>query len=72
MQESEVKGKDKDTINSIWTIIDKEESHYVHRCSVCGYFKKELRAHWFFTGLYCRACIQDLLYNNARTIEEVK
>lgn len=57
---------------TVWRIVDKDSHEYVPRCSNCGYFKKELRMHWFFTGLYCVACINDVLYDNARNLEEVK
>ena len=56
---------------SVWRIVDKKDVVYVPRCSCCGRFKDELRAHWFFTGLYCIACIQDRLYDNARIIGEI-
>lgn len=72
MQKSERKTQNEDFVRSVWTVIDPNDSHYVHRCSHCGYFKKELRAHWFFTGLYCIACIQDILWSNIRTIQEME
>ena len=49
-----------------------EETKYVRRCSWCGKFKKKLKEHWFFTGLYCVSCVQDVLYDNARTLEEMR
>lgn len=49
-----------------------EDTIYVPRCSRCGYFKREFMQHWFFTGLYCVACIQDVLYDNARTMKEIE
>ena len=55
----------------VWYELGPDEHNYVHRCSVCGRFKKRLWKHWFFTGLYCIGCIHDLLWNNARTMEEV-
>ena len=27
--------------------------------------------HWFFRGMYCLACIQDVLYDDARRYDEV-
>lgn len=42
------------------------------RCGRCGKYKneKELREHWFFKGVYCITCIIDVLYDNARNLEE--
>ena len=57
---------------SVWRIMKKDEHGYVPRCSWCGKYVKELRVHWFFTGLYCVTCIQDILYDNVRTIGEIK
>lgn len=56
---------------TIWRVVHDGDTDYVHRCSHCGKYWKELRAHWFFTGLYCIACIQDILYCNLRRIDEV-
>jgi ribosomal protein L34E len=56
---------------SVWRIVKKDEVIYVPRCSSCGKFRKGLRAHWFFTGLYCIECIQDRLYDNARIMREM-
>ena len=56
----------------VWRVVYPAEHDYVHRCSVCGKFKSQLRMHWFFTGLYCVACIQDILWDNCRTMEEMK
>jgi hypothetical protein len=56
----------------IWRIVKKDEHSYVPRCSHCGKYTKELRMHWFFTGIYCLPCIQDILYDNARNLEEVR
>lgn len=72
MQKSANEFKNEEAVRSIWTVVKKEEHEYVPRCSVCGYFKKELRMHWFFTGIYCLACIQDILWDNSRTEEEMK
>ena len=73
MQKSENESKTEETVKrSVWTVVGKDAHSFVPRCSVCGYFKKELRMHWFFSGLYCRACIQDILYDNCRTIEEIE
>ena len=71
MQKSAIKSESEKTVRSIWRVVNKEDHNYVHRCSVCGYFKKELRMHWFFTGLYCIACIQDILWDNARNLREM-
>ena len=56
---------------TVWRVVHEDETIYVQRCSRCGYFRKELRTHWFFTGLYCVGCIQNILYDDARTIEEL-
>ena len=56
----------------VWRDYDKESCVYVPRCSHCGRFKKNLKQHWFFTGLYCIACIQDVLYDNARRLSEIQ
>lgn len=49
-------------------------NEFVPRCGFCGKYRKEdyLRHHWFFNGVYCLECIQDVLYDNARTIGEIK
>ena len=56
---------------TVWQTADLKNVPYVPRCSSCGYYKKELKSHWFFTGLYCIACIQDILWDNTRTMEEM-
>jgi late competence protein required for DNA uptake (superfamily II DNA/RNA helicase) len=56
---------------TVWREANREEHRYVPRCSRCGYFKSKLHMHWFFTGLYCQACIQDVLYDNCRNMEEL-
>ena len=56
---------------AVWRDAEKD-TPYVPRCSRCGYFKKTLKRHWFFTGMYCIACIQDVLWDNTRTMEEMK
>lgn len=56
----------------VWRDVLAEDHDYVPRCSRCGYFKKKFKMHWFFTGIYCIACIQDVLYDDARTLEEIK
>ena len=72
MQKSE-KGFEKGNfVRSVWTIVDPDDSVYIHRCSFCGYRRKELREHWFFTGLYCRGCIQEVLWNDVRTFKEME
>ena len=58
---------------TVWRIIDKEEQSrltYVPRCSACGTFKEDVFKHWFFTGMYCRNCIQYVLYCDYRRIED--
>lgn len=57
---------------TIWRDHVTGTSDYVPRCSYCGFFKRTLKRHWFFTGLYCLACIQDVLWDNCRTLEEMK
>ena len=58
---------------SVWRIFNSKRDGvmYVPRCSVCGTFKEELRIHWFFTGMYCRDCIQYKLYDDMRTVEDI-
>jgi ribosomal protein L34E len=56
---------------TVWHEYDKN-GEYVPRCSFCGRFKSKLHVHWFFTGVYCVSCVQDVLYDNARTIGEMK
>lgn len=57
---------------SVWRNADERDSVYVQRCSSCGTFKEPLHVHWFFTGLYCRNCIQYRLYDDRRVIEDMK
>ena len=59
---------------TVWRKYDDDiDGAWVPRCSVCGGWKKEeLRRHWFFSGLYCVGCIQDILWDNSRTMEEMK
>lgn len=58
---------------SVWTLItNKKQFIYVPRCSCCGTFKEDLYKHWFFTGMYCRPCIQYVLYCDYRTIEDME
>lgn len=61
------------SVRTVWTVVDKDtyDGVYVLRCSQCGKFHRDLYEHWFFTGLYCVGCIQDLLYANVRTLAEV-
>lgn len=54
---------------SVWRDADTD-TPYVARCSNCGRFR-DLKQHWFFTGMYCLACIQGRLYDDARTIKEL-
>lgn len=59
-------------MTAVWrTLEDKNDTVYVPRCSKCGTFKEPLHIHWFFTGLYCRNCIQYKLYDDTRTIEDI-
>ena len=55
---------------SIW--IDYRADVYRDRCGFCGKFKEKMKEHWFFSGVYCVSCIQDVLYDDARTLEEMK
>ena len=57
-------------MRTVWR--DADLDTYVPRCGSCGKFKKLLKQHWFFSGIYCIECIQDILYDNARTLEEIK
>ena len=58
---------------SVWRIFDKKRDAvpYVPRCSKCGTFKEDVYLHWFFTGMYCRDCVQYTLYDDCRTIERM-
>ena len=56
----------------VWRERLESDHGYVHRCSFCGKFKRVLLAHWFYTGLYCVACVNDVLYDNARKYQEVR
>ena len=55
----------------IWQRVPRDSTVYVDRCSHCGAFKRFLYKHWFFSGLYCISCIQDVLYDNCRNLKEV-
>jgi len=58
---------------NVWRAYEKEgDGIYVPRCSKCGTFKEPLHVHWFFTGLYCRNCVQYKLYDDCRTLEDIK
>ena len=70
MQKSERRFKGK-SVPVIWRVVDVEESIYVPRCSFCGKFRKKLLKHWFYTGIYCYSCVQDVLYDNARSVKEI-
>ena len=72
MQKGENEREAENSVRSVWRVLNSEDHDYVPRCSFCGYFKKELRAHWFFTGLYCRSCIQEVLWNDVRTFKEME
>ena len=71
MQESKNRVEEEKPVRTVWRVVDLEETVYVARCSSCGYRKKELREHWFFTGMYCLSCIVDILWDNCRTFEEM-
>ena len=56
----------------IWTVIKREHTGlYEPRCSRCGRYPLKLLKHWFFSGLYCHGCVQDVLYDNMRNIKEI-
>lgn len=57
-------------MTSVW--YQPNFDYFEPRCGRCGRYKKEdeLRAHWFFKGIYCLTCIIDILYDNARNLEE--
>ena len=56
----------------IWYEIDRrQDGVYVPRCSRCGRFPKTLLRHFFFTGLYCYRCVEDVLYKNVWTVKEI-
>lgn len=54
----------------VWRPLEDDEV-YVKRCGFCGRYRKDLRIHWFFSGVYCISCILDVLYDNARSMEEI-
>ena len=57
---------------TIWRDVEiTDDEGYVHRCSFCGKIKKKLKAHWFFTGLYCMNCILEVLWNDTRSWKEI-
>ena len=61
------------TNRSVWRDLEPDEvTLHVRRCSFCGKFKKKLKAHWFFTGLYCFNCILEVLYNDTRSFKEMR
>ena len=60
-------------MRTVWRDFDKAlDDCYVPRCSNCGTFSEPLHVHWFFTGLYCRNCVQYRLYDDCRTLEDFK
>ena len=63
---------DSKTKRTVWIIATLDNNEYVPRCSSCGKFKRILRMHWFFTGLYCYHCISDKLYAGYKQLEESK
>lgn len=59
---------------SVWAEpTDADLALYVQRCSCCGRVKprRELRVHWFFTGMYCITCVLVVLYDDARSEKEI-
>ena len=57
----------------VWRDYNKNlDGALIKRCSKCGTFKEPLHVHWFFTGIYCRNCVQLRLYDDMRTIEDMK
>ena len=48
---------------SVWYDVTDSED-YIMRCSKCGGYKEPLKAHWFFTGLYCVYCIRYKFYDD--------
>lgn len=61
-------------MSSVWRDFQARTSDYIGRCSKCGKYepalKKQnikLKVHWFFNGVYCESCIQDILYDNTRS-----
>jgi hypothetical protein len=60
------------TDKTVWIKKVDGDGVYVPRCSHCGKFGKELRAHWFFTGLYCYHCIVDVLWGGYKKLEDFK
>ena len=63
-------GKSKKTI---WRDFDPRIDDYMPRCGVCGKYRRNdlLKVHWFFNGVYCIECIQDVLWDNARSYSEM-
>ena len=58
---------------NVWRTLDsRDKVAYVPRCSKCGTFKEPLHVHWFFSGFYCRNCVQYKLYDDMRTLEDIK
>ena len=58
-------------MKTVWTPFDSKASVFVPRCGKCGTYKIDLYVHWFFRGPYCVRCIQNILYDNCRTIQEI-
>jgi hypothetical protein len=44
---------------------------FVPRCSYCGRYEDFFYRHWFFHGFYCIGCLQEVLFDNTRTIAEI-
>ena len=59
-------------MSSVWRNAQKSDFEvYVPRCSKCGTFKEPLHVHWFFSGMYCRNCVQYVLYGDYRRLEDI-
>lgn len=59
-------------MTTVWRNAEKRDFQvYVKRCSKCGTYKEPLHVHWFFTGMYCRNCVQLRLYDDVRTVEDM-
>ena len=60
-------------MDKVWTKATEDNCEYVLRCGVCGVYDDYVPCflHWFFRGIYCRNCVQYMLYGDYRTIEEI-
>ncbi len=55
---------------NVWTMAEVDDI-YEPRCSFCGKYRRRLMFHWFFTGLYCINCIHEVLYDDARSLNDI-